>query len=133
MLFFQAREFVEFNLGFAEGDAAMSAFFGLDKHSGGVKEGFGRDATAIEADAAEFFVLLDEENFFSEVGGVKGGRIAARAGTENYDFCDNWVHSRVFLKFWLISLRHLKNGAGRLATILNGENVFDSRTCKSQP
>jgi len=44
-----------------------------------VQEGFGRNAAPIETDAAESFILLDEEDFFAEIGGIKRGGVTARA------------------------------------------------------
>ena len=57
-----------------------------------VKKGFGRDATAIEADTAETFVAFDEDDFFAEVCSVEGGGVTAGAGAHNNDFGFGWVH-----------------------------------------
>ena len=86
MEFFQARSLSSSICGRAEGDAAMGGFAGFDDHLGGVEQGFGGNAAAIEADAAEVFVLLDEEHFLAKVRGVKRGGVTARAGAQNHNF-----------------------------------------------
>jgi len=45
-----------------------------------------RDASAVQADAAEPFFTLDEDDFLAKVGSIKSGRVSAGAGTENDDF-----------------------------------------------
>jgi len=62
----------------AKTDAAMLGFFrGVDLVRG-VKQGFRRNAAAIEADAAKAFVLFDEDDFLAQVSGVEGGRRSRR-------------------------------------------------------
>jgi hypothetical protein len=63
-----------------------------------VKEGLGGDAAAVEADAAQLFVLLDEEDFFAKVGGVEGGGITAGAGAEYNEFSSDGFH--VGVEWW---------------------------------
>ena len=46
---------------------------------GGVQQRLGGNAAAVEANAAEAFVPLDEDDFFAEVGRIKRRRITARA------------------------------------------------------
>ena len=95
---FPGAQFVHFDLGRAEGDAAMGGFPGLADHFGGVQQGLGGNAAAIEANAAQLFVLFDEKNFFAEVGGVKGGGVAARARAQNHNLCMNGVHDKLGLR-----------------------------------
>ena len=58
------------------------------------KQRLGRNAAAIEADAAQLFVLLDEQDFFAQVGGVKRGGVTARAGAQHHNFSLNGIHGK---------------------------------------
>ena len=89
---FPGAQFVQFDLRRAEGDAAMGGFPGFADHLGGVQQGLGGNAAAIEANAAQFFVLFDKKNFFAKVGGVKGGGVAAGPGAKNNNLSMNGVH-----------------------------------------
>ena len=80
------------NFGRFKNNAAMGGFARAGNAVDGVQQRLGRDAAAIEADAAEAFVALDENDFFAEVGGVKRRRITARAAAHNYDFSFDWFH-----------------------------------------
>ena len=42
-----------------------------------------RDAAAVEADAAELGVFIDERDFDPVVGGVQGGRVSAGAAADD--------------------------------------------------
>ena len=61
----------------------------------GVKQGLGRDAATIEANAAEPLVALNEQDFLAQVRRVKGRRVSARAGANDYDFSFDWVHEKL--------------------------------------
>src|SRR6266542_1479965 len=79
----------------AKTDAALLGFFrGVDLVRG-VKQGLGRYAAAVEADAAETFVLLDEDDFPAQVGSVEGGRVSAGSRADDDDFGFGWVHGGV--------------------------------------
>ena len=69
-----------------ERDAAMLGFAGGGDGMGGVEQGFGGNAAAVEADAAQACVPLDEDDFLAEVGRVKCRRVTAGAGAEDHDF-----------------------------------------------
>ena len=58
----------------------------------GVKKGLRRNAAAIEADAAEAFVLFDEDDFLAQVSGVERGRVSAGSGADNDDLGLGWVN-----------------------------------------
>ena len=57
------------------------------EHFGRAQQGFGRDATPVQADAAKVFAL-DHGNLFAKLGRPDGRDIAARAGT-NYHNIEN--------------------------------------------
>ena len=59
---------------------------------GGMQQRIGGDATLVQADTAETLVALDKDNFLAEVRRVKGRRITARPGADNYNFSFDWVH-----------------------------------------
>ena len=89
---FPRAQFVQFDLRRAEGDAAMGRFARLDNHLRGVQQGLGRNAAAVEADAAESFVLLHQQHFFAKVGGVKGRGVTAGACAQNHNFSVDRIH-----------------------------------------
>ena len=84
MEFFQARSLSTSILGGSKGDAAMGGFARFAMMlCAAFKQRLGGDAAAIEANAAESFVLLDQNDFFAEVGGVKRRGITARPAAHN--------------------------------------------------
>ena len=86
---FPRAQFGEVDLRRAEGDAAMFRLLRGGKHVRGVKQRFRRDAAAVQANAAEPFVLLDQDDLFAEVGGVKRGGVPPGPGADNdhFGFC----------------------------------------------
>ena len=82
---FQARSLARSIVGGAEGDAAMLGFAGGADRVGRVQQRLGRDAAAVEADAAQALVPLDQDDFLAEVGRVEGRGIAARAAADNHE------------------------------------------------
>src|SRR5215475_281224 len=74
---------------------------------GGVKQRFGRDATAVETNTAQARIALDKNDLFTKVGGVKGCGIATGTGAQNDEFGFQWVHTNLllfvigYLEFWL--------------------------------
>src|SRR4029078_3099769 len=78
-------ELHDIDVGSAEGDSAMFRLLDGGERVRGMEQGFGRDATAGQANAAELFVLLDEDNFLAEVSGIKGGGVST--GSRSHD-CD---------------------------------------------
>ena len=48
-----------------------------------VQQRFRRDTTNVQADTAESRIAFDEDDIEPEVGGAKGGVVAARTGTQN--------------------------------------------------
>jgi hypothetical protein len=76
----------------------MLGFFGGRQRMGRVEQGFRRNAAPIQADTAELFVLLDENDFFAEVGGVKGRGVPAGAGADYHDIRFGWFH--IIISSW---------------------------------
>jgi hypothetical protein len=64
---------------------------------GGVEQGLGRDAPAVEADAAELGVFVHEQGLDAVVGGVQRGGIPARAAAddEKANVADGFGHGRL--------------------------------------
>ena len=89
---FQARSLATSIVGAREGDAAMLGFARGADRVGGVQQRLGRDAAAVQADAAQALVPLDQDDFLAEVGRVKGRGIAARARAHNDDFSFDRFH-----------------------------------------
>ena len=89
---FPGAQFVQLNLRRAEGDAALGRFARLDNHFGGVQQGLGGNAAAIQADAAEFLVLLDQQHFFAQIGGVKSRGVTAGSRAQHHNFSMNRIH-----------------------------------------
>ena len=75
-----------------EGDAAMLGFAGGGDGVGGVQQRLGRDAAAVQADAAQPLVLLDQNDFLAQVRRVKRRRVAARAAAHHHDFSFDRFH-----------------------------------------
>ena len=65
-------------------EAVLLAVQGVLVDFGGVEEGLGRDATHVEAGAAEGIVFLHEGHLEAELAGLDGGDIATGTGTD-YD------------------------------------------------
>jgi hypothetical protein len=59
-----------------------------------VEECFGRYAPAIQAHSAKALISFDEDDFLTEVGGIKSCGITARTSAENHDFSLNWIHRK---------------------------------------
>ena len=57
-----------------------------------MEQGLGGDAAAVEADAAEAFVALYQNDFLAEVGRVKRRGVTAWPGADNYDFSFDGFH-----------------------------------------
>ena len=47
-----------------------------------MEQGLGRDAAAIEADAARVYFRIDQRNFHAQVGSQKCGGISARTAAD---------------------------------------------------
>ena len=81
---FQAAQFGQIDIRRSEGDAAM---LGFAREGDAVRrrtsKRFGRNATAVQADAAETLVALDQDDFLAEVSGVKSRGISTGPGA-NY-------------------------------------------------
>ena len=69
-------------LGFASGSDRVSR----------MEQSFGRDATAVEADAAEPLIAFDEDNLFAEISGVERRGVSAWAGANNDDLSVCGLH-----------------------------------------
>src|SRR5437016_12216581 len=78
--FLPRAQFRQINRWRAKADPAQLRFLRGPEQVRGVQQRFGRDAATIEADAAKTFVLLNEDDFLSEVGGVERGGVSAGAG-----------------------------------------------------
>ena len=78
-----AAQLLEVELRLAERDAVLGHLAGLADDLGDVEQRLGRDAAAVEADAAELGVFVDEHDLHAVVGGVQGGRVAAGAAADD--------------------------------------------------
>jgi hypothetical protein len=65
-------------------DAELLRFAGLVGDLTGVQQGLGRDATSVQAGAAEL-VLFDQDDRQAELRGAQGGRVAAAAAAQDDD------------------------------------------------
>ena len=81
--FLPLAQFFEADGGRGEFDAEGGGFAGVGKEARGVEEGFGGDAAAVEAGAAEGGGGVDQRDGQAEVGGEEGGGIAGGAGAED--------------------------------------------------
>ena len=59
---------------------------------GCVEQCFGGDATTVEANPAQSWIALDENDFLAQVGRVKRRGVSARPCADDNDFCFDWVH-----------------------------------------
>src|SRR6059058_4437265 len=97
----------------AKADAAKLRFLRCRDQVRGVQQCLRRDAAAIEADAAEAFVPLNEDDFFPKVRGVERGGISAGAGAHDDDFSANGFHKRVewwsngVKEYWASAVSHI--------------------------
>ena len=64
-------------LGGAKSMPAKAGFARFADQLGGVQISFGRNASAVQANAAQPLLAFDQDDFFALVGGVKGGGISA--------------------------------------------------------
>ena len=55
----------------------------LVHHGGHVQQRFGRDATHVQAHAAQAGVALHQNHFQAQIGGAEGGRVAAGASAQH--------------------------------------------------
>ena len=67
----------------AERDAPRAGVARFVDHLRDVQQRLRRNAAAIEADAAGVLLLVDERHLHAEIGGVEGGRVAARSRAED--------------------------------------------------
>jgi len=65
----------------------------LRDHLGRMEQRLGGDAAAIEADPAQFFFLLHQDDFLTQVGGVKGRSVTAGPGAQHNNISMNRIHS----------------------------------------
>ena len=94
-----------------DAELALTGVFGhVLEHAGGMDEGLGRDAAAIEAGAAQP-VLVDNDGIQTQLAGADGGRIAARATTDDEDFAATFLHD-VRLRLEWVLLRAGLDGVG---------------------
>ena len=70
----------------------MLGFFRSRNLVRGVKQSLRWNAAAIEADAAQAFVLFDQDHFPAQVGGIEGSGVSAGSGADDDDFGFGWVH-----------------------------------------
>ncbi len=82
-LFFQARTLSISIRGLANSTPHSLRPFGVADHLGHVQKGLGRDAAAIEADAAGIGLLVDQRNLQSEVRRGERRGVSAGPGPED--------------------------------------------------
>ena len=76
-------ELLDLDLRRAESDPVFAEKLHLIHHAGDVQQGFRRNATDVQADAAERRIALDEDCLHAEVGAAEGGAVAAGARAED--------------------------------------------------
>ncbi|MHC2561375.1 DNA-binding transcriptional regulator/RsmH inhibitor MraZ [Bradyrhizobium liaoningense] len=69
----ECAQLVEIDLRRAEADAMIRQMLDLIDHGRGVQQRLARDATDVEADAAERIVTLDQHGLHAKIGGAEGG------------------------------------------------------------
>ena len=94
---FQARSLSRSMRRRAEGDAAVRGFPRRGDQVRGVQQRLGRDAAAVQADAAEPLLALDEDDFLALVRRVERRGVSARAGADDHDFSFDWFHIESFV------------------------------------
>src|SRR2546423_6663311 len=87
-------ELLQFDLRLTESNPASGGMFGFVENFGSVEERFGRDTAAIEANPAEPFLFLDQNDFFAFVGGVECGSISARTCSKHNNVSFQGFHDR---------------------------------------
>jgi hypothetical protein len=89
---FPRAQFRQINLRLAESDAAMRGLARFDKKFRRVQERLGWNATAIEANAAEALIALDEHYFFAVISRIKCSRVTPRASADDNYFRLDGIH-----------------------------------------
>ena len=82
-LVLEVAQLVEIDLGLAELDAEILRVRRLADHVGDVQQRLGRDAAAIDADAAGILLRIDERDLHPAVGRVEGGCVSAGTGADD--------------------------------------------------
>ena len=77
---FPGAQFIEIDFGRAEADAVGLGCVGLADQLSRMQQGFGGNAAAIQANSAQTFVLVDQNDFPAFVSGVEGGCVPAGTG-----------------------------------------------------
>src|SRR5260370_15997686 len=80
--FFPSAELVEIDFGLSEFYAPVLRLLGFFEQLGHVQQSLGRDAAAIEADAARGYFRIDQRNFHAQVGSQKRGGVSAGTATD---------------------------------------------------
>ena len=78
----------------SKSNAAVLRFARRNDRVGGIKQRLGRNAAAVETDAAEPFVPLDQDHFLAQIGGVKGRGVAAGTGANHDNLSFSGVHEK---------------------------------------
>ena len=84
-LFLVSAQLVHVHCRLAEVNAKCRHVRHLVHHRRHMQQGLARDATHVQADAAELRVTLHDNDLEPEVGGAKGSRVAAGASAEYHD------------------------------------------------
>src|ERR1051326_2653777 len=72
----------------------MFGFASRSDSVGGIKQRLGRNAAAIEADAAKARIAIDQQNLLAQIGGIKSDRVATRPSAHHNNFRVYWIHLR---------------------------------------
>ncbi len=89
---FPGPQLVEIDPRFTETDTAVSRVAGLEDELGGVEQCLGRDTSAVQANAPEAVIFLDENDLLAVVRRVKRRCVTAGPGADNYEICGNGFH-----------------------------------------
>ena len=95
-LFLKSRSLSRSIFGFCELDAEVFRVRRLVDDVGDVEQRLGRDAAAIDADAAGVLLRIDEGDLHPAVGGVERRRVAAGTRADDDELCESaYVNSQL--------------------------------------
>jgi hypothetical protein len=80
---YEVAELIEIELGLAEIETELGGFVSLADDLSDVQERFAGNAAAVQADAAQLGIFVDQNRFEAMIGGVQGGGISSRAAADD--------------------------------------------------
>ena len=82
--FLVCAQFIQIDFRHAEIQTDLGHVFDFFDDIGGMQQGFRRDATDIQANAAKLLVTLDQNHVHAQIGGSESGGVTARTGTDDH-------------------------------------------------